>query len=147
MSSARVLDLGGGGRVTFLQGLVTFPPFATSHFTSLTSSPFPQHPSQEQAQVLHTQHTSHPPCLLTSPKPPLHMRSLQPPIPASAQDSSSSKDPSAAQSSLRKLHEQTLAGGSQQQKKDDVGVKTGEAAAAAASPKGKPRLLLMGQRR
>lgn len=74
------------------------------------------------------------------------MRSLQPPIPAPAQNSSSStKDPSAAQTSLRRLHEQTLPGGSQQ-KKDDVGVKTGEAA-AAASPKGKPRLLLMGQRR
>ena len=41
---------------------------------------------------------------------------------------------------------ETQTGSSKQQQKDDVGIKTGEQA-AAASTKGKPRLLLMGQRR
>lgn len=68
-------------------------------------------------------------------------RTLQPPI-LSAEGAS----PSKAQSSLRRLHEQTQTGSSKQQQKDDVGIKTGEQA-AAASTKGKPRLLLMGQRR
>lgn len=71
------------------------------------------------------------------------MRTLQPPIPGHSPNNPT--DTSAAQSSLRRL-QQAQASGSQQ-KKDDVGVKTGEAAAASTSQKGKPRLLLMGQRR
>lgn len=51
--------------------------------------------------------------------------------------------PSKAKLSLQRCMEQTLPGAAQ--KKD--GVKPGDPAAAGVSAKGKPRLLLMGQRR
>lgn len=61
-----------------------------------------------------------------------------------ARESTQSDDSntSAAQLSLQRYYEQTLQGA---QKKDAA--KPGESSTAGASAKGKPRLLLMGQRR